>query len=155
RRPERTPAPSPSTEGHFLQELDVIERLAAAEDDRADRVVAHHDGQPRLLAEEDVEVLQERATAREHDALVADVGRELGRRALEGDEDRLDDRVDRLLERLADLVARDDDRLRDARDEIAALDLHRERLLEGVRVARGDLDALGRLLADRHVVLAL
>ena len=36
----------------------MIERLAAAEHDRADRIVAEHHRQARLLAEQDVEVLQ-------------------------------------------------------------------------------------------------
>ena len=83
----------------------MIERLAAAEHDRADRIVADHHGQARLLAQQHVEVLEQRAAAGEHDALVDDVGRELGRRALEREQHRLDDRVDRLGQRLADLVA--------------------------------------------------
>src|SRR5207249_10870672 len=41
------------------------------------------------------------------------------------------------------------------RSHVSALDLHRELLLEGVSVSDGDLDPLRRLLADRHVVLAL
>jgi hypothetical protein len=72
-----------------------------------------------------------------------------------GDADRLDDRVDRLLQRLADLVGVDDDGLGHAGHEVAALDLHGQRLLERVGVADLDLDALGGLLADQQVVLAL
>src|SRR5438128_932217 len=63
----------------FLQQIEVVERLAASEHHGADRVVADHDGQARLLAQEHVEVAQERASAREHDALVDDVRRELRR----------------------------------------------------------------------------
>ena len=48
---------------------------------------------------------EQRAAAGEDDALVDDVGRELGRRLLEREEHGLDDGVDRLGERLADLVA--------------------------------------------------
>ena len=62
-------------------------------------------GQAGLLAQEHVEVLEQRAAAGEHDALVDDVGGELGRRLLEREEHGLDDGVDRLAERLADLVA--------------------------------------------------
>src|SRR5262249_23114186 len=62
----------------FLQKLQVIERLAAPQHDRADRIVAHHHRQARLLAQQDVEVLQQRAAAREHDPLVHDVRREPG-----------------------------------------------------------------------------
>ena len=45
-----------------------------------------------LLAQEHVEAAQQRAAAGEHDALVDDVGRELGRRPLEAGPHRLDDR---------------------------------------------------------------
>ena len=68
--------------------------------------------------------------------------------------DGLDDRVDRLEQRLANLVARDQDDLRNARDEVASLDLH----LGALRLGRGGPDRhlheLGRALADQHVVLA-
>src|SRR5579871_2504068 len=57
----------PSGDGHFLQELHVVERLAAAEDDRADRIVTHHDRKPRLLAEQDVEAPEERAAPGQDD----------------------------------------------------------------------------------------
>ena len=60
--------------------------------------------QARLLAQQHVEVLEQRAAAGEHDAPVDDVAGQLGRRALERELHRLDDPVDRLGERLADLV---------------------------------------------------
>ena len=50
---------------------------------------------------------EQRAAAGEHDALVHDVGDELGRRLLDRVLDRLDDLRDRRLDRLADLVRAD------------------------------------------------
>src|SRR5215831_8746955 len=70
----------PSGDGHFLQQLHVIERLAAAKDDRADGIVADHDRKSRLLAEQDIEAPEQSSPARQDDPLVDDVGRELGRR---------------------------------------------------------------------------
>ena len=60
-----------------------------------------------------------------------------------------------LRERLADLRVGQREGLGDAVDEIAPLDLHRERLVEGVGRADLDLDLLGGPLADEQVVLAL
>src|SRR5687768_8387328 len=68
-----------SADGHFFEQLDVVERLAATEHDRADRIVSDHHGQPRLLTQKAVHVLEQRAATGEHDALVHDVRRELRR----------------------------------------------------------------------------
>src|SRR6185503_17798729 len=144
-----------STDRHFLEKLDVVECLTAAEHDGADGVVGDHDREPRFLAQQDVEVLEQRTTAREHDALVDDVRSKLGRRALEGKQHRLDDRARRLGKRLADFFRAHDYGLRNARDHVAPLHFHRELLFERVRVADRDLDAFGGLLTDRHVVLSL
>ena len=62
---------------------------------------------------------------------------------------------ERLLERLADLLAREHDRLRQAGDHVAAADLGLDLLLHRVGRADLELDLLGRLLADQQLVLAL
>src|SRR5207237_9493438 len=62
-------------------------------------------------------------SARQHHAFFDDVGRELGRRALETRADCLDDRHHGLAQRLADLFVGDDEGLRDAVHEVAPLDL--------------------------------
>src|SRR5579862_7698313 len=151
----RRRARRPSGDRDLLEELHMVERLAAAKNDGAYGIVTHHDRQAGLFAEEHVEVSQERSAAGDDDSLVDDVCRQLGRSLLEGGENGLDDGVNRLGQRLADLVAVDDDGLGDTGDHVAPLDLARELLLDRISVADLDLDALRRLLADGEVVLSL
>src|SRR5882724_5652261 len=80
---------------------------------------------------------------------------ELGGRALERTLHRLDDGVDRLGERVADLVGADGQRAQHAGDQIAPLDVHCQHFVARVGVADGHLDQLGRALADEQVVSAL
>ena len=90
-----------------------------------------------------------------HDASIDDVGRELGRRALEREAHHVDDRDDRFGERLAHLVGVQDDGLRDTTDDVASLHFH---LLETSRRRRRSellLDLLGRLLAEQQIVATL
>ena len=67
--------------------------------------------------------------------------------------DRGDELLERRLDRLHDLGARDRDRPRQAGDQVAAADLHLELALERQRRPDLDLDLLGRPLADHQVVL--
>ncbi len=85
-----------SVDGDFAQQLEVGEHLARAEDDRGERVVGDGDGQAGLFADALVEIFDQRAAAGEDDAAVGDVGGELGRGALEGDADGVDDGGDAL-----------------------------------------------------------
>src|SRR4029079_798333 len=96
-----------------------------------------------------------RPAAREYDPLVDDVGRELRGRSLEGDADRLDDLVDRLEERGADLLVGDLSRRGHPGDQVAAFDLHRLHFVARIRRPDGDLDELRGPLTDEKVVLAL
>ena len=79
-----------------------------------------------------------RATAGQQDAALRDVGGQLGRRALERLLDRPDDHAHRLLERAADLLAGERDRLRQARHEVASLHLGGQVVVE--RPGRADLE---------------
>ena len=72
-------------------------------------------GMPVSCSSRWLEAVQQRATAGEHDALLHDVGGQLGRRLVERDLHRVGDRGDRLLDGLADLVGGGDDRLGEAR----------------------------------------
>ena len=144
-----------SVERDPAQEVEVAEHLAGAHHDRRQRIVGDRHRKTRLLAQALVEVLEQGTASGEDDAAIDDVGRELGRRLLERDADRFDDRRHRLGQRLADLLVGDHDRLRNAFDEIAALDLHGDLLVERERRAELDLHLLGGALADEQVVLAL
>src|SRR5207247_5404411 len=93
-------------------------------------------------------VAQQRASTRQHDALVDDVRGELGRGALEADAHRFDDLVDRLEQRVADLLVGDLDRLRHPRDQVAALDLHYLELAARIFRAVRYLAPLRGALAD-------
>src|SRR5206468_1825450 len=101
-----------------------------------------------------VEAAQQRATAREVDALVHDVSDELGRRLLDRLLDRVDDLLDRRLDGLADLRARHLDRSRQASEEIATAEERRDLFIERVRGSDRDLDVLGGALAHEQIELA-
>ena len=101
------------------------------------------------LGDAPVEAREQRAAAGQHDALVHDVGDELGRRLLDGVLDRVDDLRDRRLDRLADLVGADLDAARQAGQQVAAAERDALRVpLARVGRADGDLDVLGRPLAE-------
>src|SRR4051794_17446258 len=70
-------------DGHLLQQIELIQYLAGAEGDAGQRVLALRDRQVRFLAKQMIETAQQRAAAGEHDALVDDIGGQLGRRPLE------------------------------------------------------------------------
>src|SRR5437868_1808360 len=97
------------------------------------------------MTQDEIEVAQKGAAARQHDALVDDVGGELGRGMLERDLDRLDDGADGLGEALRDLALADDDLLGDTVHEVAALDLHKTAFAVLRHAGGADLllDALG------------
>ena len=67
----------------FPEQVQLVEGPAGAEHDGALGRIGDHHRQAGLLAQQDVQVAQLRPAAREHDAAVDDVGRELGRRPLE------------------------------------------------------------------------
>ena len=99
--------------------------------------------------------MQKSAAARQHDALLHDVRGQLGRRAVEGDLDSVDDGRDRLLDRSADLLGCRDDSLRKACDEVAAADLGVQLFLELIGRSERDLDLFSRPLTESEAVLLL
>src|SRR3954452_23740584 len=102
-----------------------------------------------------VQPLQQRPAARKHDATVHDVRGQLGRRAVEGLLDRVDDLGDRLLQGVADLLAREHDGLGKAGDHVAAADLGLDLLLHRVGGPDLELDLFRGLRADEQLVLPL
>ena len=107
------------------------------------------------MPDHQVQIGEQRAPAGQHDALVDDIGGELGGGVLERDLDRLDDRAHRLGEAFGDLPFADHDLLRHAVHQVAPLDLH-DPALAVLRHAGGTdllLDPLGAALADRRLWL--
>ncbi len=74
----------------------------------------NEDRHPRLVLQACVEAVEEGAAPGEHDALLHDVGGQLGRCLVERDLDRVDDGGDGLLDGRPQLLGRRDDRLREA-----------------------------------------
>ncbi|EGJ77410.1 putative cell shape-determining protein MreB [Streptomyces sp. Tu6071] len=140
---------------HLLERLELLDALAGAERHGVERVLGDVDRHPGLAAQPLVEAAQQGAAPGENDAPVHDVTGELGRALVERRLDRVDDRVDRFLDRLAHLARRDHDGLREPGDEVAATDLGVLVVLQVVRRTDGDLDLLGGALAEEEAVLLL
>src|SRR2546423_4410838 len=87
-----------------VDRLELLERTPRPHGDACERRLREVAGHLRLVPEALVESLQQRPAARQHDAAVHDVGRELRRRAVERLLDRADDLADGLLERAAHLL---------------------------------------------------
>src|SRR6185436_6114275 len=56
------------------EEVDLVQGPARAHHYRRQGIVGEHDGEPRFLAQQHVEIAEQRAAAGEHDAFVDDVG---------------------------------------------------------------------------------
>src|SRR5208337_3671092 len=140
---------------NLTQQLEVREHLARAQHHAAQRVVGDRNRQSRFLADAFVEVLDERAAAGEHDAVVADIGGEFGRRAFERHADGIHDGRNAFTERFADFAVVYCDRLGYAFDQVAAFDFHGQRLVERISGADFHLDLLGGALAHQQVIFAL
>src|SRR5882672_9981847 len=147
-------APGSGRAADLAEDVQLLQRLAGADHHRREGILGEEHREARLLAEEGIQVLEQRAAAREHDPAVRDVARQLGRGALQRHLHRFDDGVDRLRERVADLVRAHRERARHAGDEIAPLDVHGEHFVARVGVADAHLDQLGGALADQEIVLA-
>src|SRR5215216_5671068 len=106
-----------------VDRLELLEAAARADRDARERALGEMDRHLRLVAEALVEAVQERAAAGEHDPAVHDVRRELRRRLVERRLDRLDDLADGAVERPADLLAAEHDRLRQPGEHVAATHL--------------------------------
>src|SRR5438034_980068 len=139
-RASRTAATS--VQADLAEQVEVGEHLSRPQHHRGERVLGHRDGQPRLLAQQAVQVLEQGAPPREDDPAVHDVGGELGGRALQGHPHRVHDEADGLGEGLPDLGVGDGEGLGDPLDQVAPLDLHGDGLLEGEGAADLQLDLL-------------
>src|SRR5437868_2143975 len=133
--------------------LRIVEDPPRPPHDAGHRVLVQVDRQARLLLQQHVEAADQRAPAGHYDAAVHDVGRQLGRRDLERPAHRVDDLLDRLLQRIADHAQVHPHDRADARDEIATFHFRLALLPHGRSRPDLDLDLLGRRLADQEVVV--
>src|SRR5207245_11742257 len=108
---------------------------------------------PGLLLARQGERTTTRPPAGHHDAPVAAVGRQLGRRKLQRATHRVDDLLERLLHGLADLARVYPHDLGNAGHEVAALHFHLAFLADRGRGPDLDLDLLRGGLADEQVVV--
>ena len=129
----------------------LVQTFAGPEHDARKRVGGDVDGHAGLARDQAVQSAQEGAAAGQHDAAVHDVGGQFGGRVFQRFFDGLDDGIDRVRDGLAHLLRRDDGLAGQARDEVAAPDLHEGLLLQPVSRPDGDLAVLGHAVSDEQV----
>jgi len=127
---------------------------AAATRDTGQRVFGHDDRQPGFLAEQLVEIAQQRTTAGQHHAALGDVGREFGGRLLECALHRSDDAGERIFERAQDFIGIQREGTRHPFSKIAAAHFQLAQFATGEGGADFLLDALGSGLTDQAAMLA-
>jgi hypothetical protein len=76
------------------QQSEIAQHFPGAQDDGSERIVRNRNGQTGFLAYALIEILDQRATTRKHDAAIADVRGKLRRGALESYANRVEDRSD-------------------------------------------------------------
>src|SRR5829696_1758392 len=137
-----------------LEHLDLFDGAPGAQHDAGERVVREAHRHAGLVLEPLAEATQQRAAAREQDAVAREVGRQLGRRVLERVLDRVEDLHRERLERLTELPARDCRLARQAAHRVAAAHLGERLGLVGSHPAHLALHGLRRGLADGEPVVA-
>ena len=106
-----------------------------------------------MLGNELVHAVEQRAAARQADAVFRNIARELGGSLFEEVADGFENVLKGLLKRVYHFIGADGDRLRQTGDEVSALYVDIKLLLAGVSGADADLHILGRALADQEIVL--
>src|SRR5450631_970150 len=137
------------------QQAEVAQHLARAKNYAGQRIIGDGNRQAGLFANALIEILDQRSAAGQHNAAIADIRAQFRGRAFQRDANRIHDRRDALGQGLTNFAVFDGDGLGYALDQVAALDLHGQRLVEHIRRANFDFDLFRRALADQQVVLAL
>src|SRR5215472_9432489 len=117
-----------SLERNLTQQPEIAQHSAGAQNYVGQRVISDGYRQPGFFANPLIQILEQRAPSRQHDAPVADIGGELGWGALERYTNRVQDSRDALGKRFPDFAIVDRDGLRHAFDQVAAFNFHGERL---------------------------
>src|SRR5690606_1559228 len=152
--------PGPRAEGrgsgeHAYEILDGFEDFARSSHHGRKRIIRYVDGQLDAVADHRVEAFEHGASAGKHDAALEDLRAELGRGAPEAAKDRRRYLRHRIAERLAHVLRGDGAYLRDAADQVSALDRHLEFRIQLDGASNLALDALGRPVPDEQVVVSL
>ncbi|MNE27567.1 hypothetical protein D3C80_1209830 [compost metagenome] len=134
----------------------MLQHLAAADGDAGQGIVSDLNRQTGMVADLDVQAAQQGAAARQHDALVGDVGSQFRRGRFQRDLDGLDDLRDRLGQGFGGLALAHLHFARHALHQVAALDLDRQAFAVGRDAGGADvlLDALGGRFPDQQVMVA-
>src|SRR2546427_5769118 len=89
---------------HPLQDFELLQALPRTDGHARQRVLGNMNRHSGLMLQTLVHSLEERPTTGQDDPALHDIGRQLGRTPVEGVPHSVDDRVDRLLQGLADLL---------------------------------------------------
>src|SRR5689334_2223016 len=139
----------------LLEHVEVFQTLTRAQHHRVERPSRSVDRHARFGLDDVLEPDELRAATGDDDALLHDVGRELGWCLVERDLHRVDDRGSRFLDGFADLDGGDHDRLGKSTHEIAPAHLGVDLFLERPRARELHLYFFGSAFAERERVLAL
>src|SRR5260221_11700762 len=137
------------------QQAKIAQHLARAEHDRCQRIIRDGYRQPCFLADPLVQVLEQRAAARQHDAAIADVRGKLRWSALERRAHRIHDRRHALVQGLADFAVIDGNRARHTLDQVAPLHFYGDRFFQRIGGTDLHFDLFRGTLAHQWVVFAL
>src|SRR3989344_552908 len=157
------PPPPPLSQTHdnfslfcedaFLVRIQMLQRDAGAARNAVVGVVRELRDNTRTAVDELGHLPEQRRTAGEDDAVVNDIGGELGRRILQHLAYRLRHLAELSPHRLHELVGRELHRAREPAHQIAPLDGEREFFIERYGGADLNLQLLGALVADGEIVL--
>src|SRR5579863_6889097 len=140
---------------NLAQEFEVAQHLARAQHHAAQRIVGDRNRKPGFFADALVQILEQRASTRKHNATIADVRRKLWRRALKGNANRIHNRRHTFAQRFPHFTVIHGNGLGNALDQVAPFDLHSERLVQRIRGTNLDLDLLPGALADQQIIFPL
>src|SRR5581483_498081 len=120
-----------------------------------ERLLGDVHGHAGLMTQALVETLEQGAATGQDDAPIHDVAGQLGRSLVEGGAYRVDDRVERLLQRLADVGRTQADRTREAADQVATAHVGAVLALAGEGRPEADLHLFRGPVAEQERVLLL